>query len=716
MPITTVKFLIDPQKNSLTFNKNFRIFSTSDPVKGITEFTEFLEDVIVEGSPAALDLSYLKRYFRYSSNKLDWSLWYEVEPGNLGDAASAFFDKDSYYYFEVRYIYDDGTSNELSSIIQVNEIKLRFKQAAATSPATFTPTVACSDEQCTSIIINRDPTFRPYEVNSAIGMYQDMSYFTNQLYGHQVVYFRTLPDSDSGDFIFKEWTLYKNIDRKCLKVMVPKNAFPTNMPKFQEFGLDFSVPFEIHVDHRYFQSIFGANSEPRKRDFLYFPLINRMFEIQGSYLHRGFMMSPTFWKIQLKKYSPNIDMLLKDETRHFLENVIQSAETLFEGEVKADTKDATMPQQYSTISTTFDASRRSIHPEVITRPLKYTFNFANLIENYYDLSTIPLTDLNYEIFNESPVLSTSMTLENLASLNEKVVQKNNVILAYEGSELFTAWKNSALITNDKNYRGTSTLFCRVRGPFDYLPNHVGQSVPGRYVRVEAYRDLTFKDQRDVLIDTVGGKDYARFKVRQTAVVYSAQPKLNETDSKHLTFTCLFNVPSTTDVVNFINGFDNLSQTGVKISGQFVRYFSNQPEGDLNLEVRVNSQVKNYTVANFKSGDWHALVVSFSNEYRQCGAYVYSITEDPGDIINHTTFVKVFENASSFAVSSFDLQQYYTLPTSNILISNIRLFNTMLKEEQHEFILSQQFIKDESMLLIIDNCRPQINLPFVAKNR
>jgi hypothetical protein len=50
------------------------------------------------------------------------------------------------------------------------------------------------------------------------------------------------------------------------------------------------------------------------------------------------------------------------------------------------------------------------------------------------------------------------------------------------------------------------------------------------------------------------------------------------------------------------------------------------------------------------------------------------------------------------------------------IANLRLFNTMIKEEQHEFILSQQFIKDESMLIIIDNCRPQLNIPYIAKNK
>lgn len=714
MSKTTVKLLIDPEKNSLTFSKNFRIFSTAEAISKIVEFTDFLEDLLMS-SPEAIDLTNLIRYFRYSKNKLDWSLWYEVSPTDLGDAATIFLDKNESYFFEVKYEYDDGTANEMSTVLQVNEIKLRFKNGEAI-PNTFSPVTICSDEKCTSIITNRDPSFRPYEVGSAVGMFQELSYYTNQIYGHQVVYFRTLPESNSGDFVFKEWTLYKNVDRKCIKVVVPKNAFPSNAPKYTEFGLDFQLPFEIHLDHRYFQSIFGAGSEPRKRDFLYFPLINRMFEIQGSYLHRGFMMTPTFWKVQLKKFSPNIDMLLQDETRHFLDNVIVNAEQLFGEQVKDDIKDGTMPEQYKTISTTFDSSRRAIHPDVSIKPLKYTFNFASLIENYYDLSSIPLSDFSYQLTQESPPIETSIILENLPSLETNTVQANNVVIAYQGSDLYSAWRNGALMTNDKNVKNTSTLFCRVRGPFDYIPNNVGTSIPGRYVRVEAYRNLTFKDQRDVLIDNIGGIDYIKFKVRQTAVVYSAKPKFNKTDSQNLSYTALFNVPSTAGAISFIEGYDHESEKGIQITGTFFRYFNSSPEGDLNLTVKINSQVKNYTITNFKSDSWHGIVVSLSNEFKQCGVYVYSIEEDPSDIINHNDFKRVFSNISSFTQSEFDLSQHYVLPTSNLLITNIRLFNTMIKEEQHDFILSQQFVKDESMLILIDNCRPQLNIPYIAKNR
>ena len=70
---TTVKLLIDPQNNSLTFSKNFRIFSTVDPICKITEFTDFVEDLVID-SPNTLDLTKLTRSFRYSRNRLDWSL------------------------------------------------------------------------------------------------------------------------------------------------------------------------------------------------------------------------------------------------------------------------------------------------------------------------------------------------------------------------------------------------------------------------------------------------------------------------------------------------------------------------------------------------------------------------------------------------------------------------------------------------------------------
>jgi hypothetical protein len=176
------------------------------------------------------------------------------------------------------------------------------------------------------------------------------------------------------------------------------------------------------------------------------------------------------------------------------------------------------------------------------------------------------------------------------------------------------------------------------------------------------------------------------------------------------------VPSTSDILNFIDGYDDETLTGLRVTATFSRYTSTLPEGDLVITVKINSQVKTYTINNFIGDIWHAMVISMSNEFLQCGAYVYKIKEDPSDLVNHNDFIRILASTSSFTQTSFDLTQNYTLPNSKILITNIRVFNTMLREEEHDFILSQQFLKDESMLVLIDNCRPQTNLPYIAKNR
>jgi hypothetical protein len=66
--------------------------------------------------------------------------------------------------------------------------------------------------------------------------------------------------------------------------------------------------------------------------------------------------------------------------------------------------------------------------------------------------------------------------------------------------------------------------------------------------------------------------------------------------------------------------------------------------------------------------------------------------------------------------SFVTESPWAVPGGNYSITNIRLFNTMVQDEDHEFVISQLFVRDESMLELIDNARPRLNSPFIAINR
>jgi hypothetical protein len=84
--------------------------------------------------------------------------------------------------------------------------------------------------------------------------------------------------------------------------MVPNNTFPDAALTFDSWGLNFNQPFEIHIDRKYFESIFGKGSQPRKRDIIFFPLTNRIYQIDSMYVFRDVNNYPVYFKIQLVKY------------------------------------------------------------------------------------------------------------------------------------------------------------------------------------------------------------------------------------------------------------------------------------------------------------------------------------------------------------------------------------------------------------------------------
>jgi hypothetical protein len=390
---------------------------------------------------------------------------------------------------------------------------------------------------------------------------------------------------------------------------------------------------------------------------------------------------------------------------------------LFAEEVQDDIKDAKMPEQYETISRKYDITRGSIHPDLKIKNIKFNFNYAPLMENYYDLSGIEASTNNYFLTSDSPLLSTS---QELVTANGTVDDKKtfDVVRAYQGSDIFKTWQNNSLMTNDKNVSGINVKYLRVRGPFDTIPDHIGQSESGRYLQLEAYKDLSFTTQRNIMTSSINGEDAVTLKLRETSIIYNRTPEfgLSGAGIDNLSYTCLFNIPADSQIVSLIKGYDNESESGIYIYAQFNKYFGSSPEGDLILNIKINNVEKTYTIVNFKSDNWYGIVISVSNEFKQMGVYLYDIVEDQTDLSNHSDFKKVYENISSMNPLSFKVDQPYNIPTSNLKIANVRLFRTMIKEEQHDFILSQQFIKDESMLLLIDNCRPQIKVPFITRNR
>ena len=689
MSIVTCKIIPDLDKNSISYSRNYRIFTATEPVLEAVNIVGFSEDVdFGAGNP-----NYLSRKFRYSLDGGNWSLWYDFSLTNFSNITTIPFEK-SQVFFEFKYEYNDFSSQPLATPIKVNSVKVKV-ESPFIGESLFTPNVCCSTERSPIVIAGTEASFKPYEVDSAVGISKELSYQVNLMFGHDVVYFKTEPDREGGDFIFKEWTLYQTTDRKCIKVVVPENKFPDNRPSFTEFGVDFEIPFEIHVDHQYFQSMFGLDSQPRKRDYLYFPLVNRMYEIQGSYLFRGFMMEPMYWKIQLTKFHPNIDMLMKEPDRKFLDNIIMSSDELFGTQAEEQKKDALTKQQFKTISHKFDETRRSLHPDLNNRLLDITYNYSPLIEYYYDMSGVVPRIVTY-----SPASN--------GNSNDQYLTPGQPyqIYAYEESDIYLAWRNNQLNTGDTHIQGNGPILpVKMNGPKESF------SALGKYVVVEGYRTLALleKDKKSIIANS--NNDF-QFKQSEHAVIYKAFSSTTNTPSMTFSSIIKFNKGNTLSARIF-DGFDNSTNSGIRI---LYDLSDSAGQGNLTFYIQVNGTQATFPIGLIDYDSWYSVIIPMSGQYGQLSVNVYSFGQDQANIKNYSSVTQVASLSVNQAKFSFDTQQNWALVAGNYSIANIRLFNTMVRPEDHEFIISQLFVRDESLIEIIDNCRPRLNIPFISINK
>jgi hypothetical protein len=586
--MSIITLTVTPSSGSIiSYSKNFMIFNLGEKIESISSIYGFVDSVSIGTN----DSSKLNRYVSYSTDGEQWSMWNSISNGDVtipswGGSVPYMNLNGKSTMFRVKYEYDDGTNNALSMPISVSSIKIRLESPDAVAPLEMPSVVSCSGETCLMTSFYREPQFRPYDVGSAVDMYKNMSFSANQMYGIEVVYFKAVPDKKSGDFIFKEWSLYNVVDRKCAKIMFPGNEFPDAKLYYDQLNVKYEAPVEVHIDNQYFQSIFGRAAEPRKADFMYIPMLNRMFEVQGSYVYRGFMMEPIYYRVMLIMFRPNIGYVMNTDDRLLLDNVLLNARYLFKDKVEEAIIDATAPQQLTSPASNVDPVRDAIDKSVSIVNTDINFNYSSLIDGYYDTSMVPAGSV--------------------------------------------------------------------------------------------------------------------------ALSYSARPVLSSS-VPNITYTSLFSLNNSVYTFNFINGAN--AGYGFSVNG-----FYNNVTSALDICVSINSDDLHYIVSNIMPDKWYAICVTVSMEYSQVGIMVYDMIMDTIDVNNARNIVSIGNTTIPIQINSFDVSVGYSIIGSFTKLANIRVFKKMLQEDDIPFILSQKFIRDESMLELVDNVKRVVPVPFISKNR
>lgn len=168
--------------------------------------------------------------------------------------------------------------------------------------------------------------FQPYNnLDCALQLQQQLSDSVACMFGIPIYYFRCEPVRDTVDYTFKEYVLHNVTAVKQLKLVIKDGQMPSSNPKLTEFDFDWETDWETEISKTHFATAFGDNAYPKYGDFIYIPMMNRMWDVNAAYdeKNEGLMWRSTTWKLQLVKYSDST-AVAENEFKDIIDSLIPS--------------------------------------------------------------------------------------------------------------------------------------------------------------------------------------------------------------------------------------------------------------------------------------------------------------------------------------------------------------------------------------------------------
>lgn len=354
-------------------------------VKTIDSYTD-----IIVGATAN---RYFINEFRWSDDAVTYSAWNPL----IGTGATSFSGIPNAVgddvWLELRYTRGGTAIGDLS----VTDITINITSNETESVAIPPNASSCGQPNfCAGIRVSCDSNlWNPYDQASAAACLQEqLACAISDMFGHCVKYFKVDPQARSKDVILKEYSLYNVNDIKEIKIVVPDNEFPDNSINFNAFDMDFEPDFEVHITKEVFETVFGQNRRPQERDYLYFPLTDRMYEVNSAYLFKDFMQQGVYYKVGLRKWQDRVNVARGATADQIVEDLTVDFEELLGQERDDEFIQITKPLQYNIISTGgYDFIRSDKHADLAIANQDINNYFTIIAKYNYELNTVPIGEL-----------------------------------------------------------------------------------------------------------------------------------------------------------------------------------------------------------------------------------------------------------------------------------------------------------------------------------
>jgi hypothetical protein len=751
--------------NTLYSSGEYLVLANSLPYYNVQLITG-IEEVITDSGVGTI----LKKEFRYSIDSVSFSEFQEMNSQTLANLGS--FDR---IWFQFRYILLSGGP------VTITKVGILYTQTASDPFQNYQAPAIQDQNRVYAFPVTYKSNFlwEPYKMNRAIRLYKDLNLMVNNLFGHETNYYRCLPQGRSKDVFLMEYSLYDHDEARCVKVVVPNNEFPDNKLNMGPFGVDFELPFEVQIDKDYFQKIFGDGTGPQKRDVIYFPRTNRIYEISSSYLFRDFMNEPLYFKVTLIKWLPKTNAE-QSESLNTLEDYTNSAGKLFGDLIEQEEIKVTNPQQFNVAYTKNDPVRSFVDPDQESVSVNLQNYYTQVAEYYYKMDSTAnekklkasvdtkylKKDTTYYVrFSPTSTQTDEQLYYSVKKLIYRGVDADGLaIFTYEGgkSQLESQYPASQIFFPDSALSIYENEYDGITGP------NLVASCDTSYAKYSKTRIVEYKSRNEFPSTedrafsawfNLKDSTYAKIAISSFNLdVYTSEVSIT-LSRNYLVFVGDVITLSRTSSAGFsifgeVSQVTSPTQITVKVDNEilayvqanfsswtsfndlqaqktFSRVFLNgyHEEKGVKIElyenrhfkVTVNGEYTYFSIPGDKpvieSGKWHALFINFSNTFKQMTLNLWKMQWDPVSKVPATTDLKLLYNKTT-AMEKIDRSSNtaYFLEPSFMDLTNVRLFNRVAETDKQVLILNQNIVKDAQWALIIDNALPQQKMPYIGYTR
>lgn len=136
-----------------------------------------------------------------------------------------------------------------------------------------------------------------------------------EMYGHTCIYFRTEPIESKTEHIFANH-VFRNVTAiKKLHIMFPGNELPQDRNTYTDWDMPLQDDFVCNVVTQKFEMAFGDNTIPNEKDYLFLPLLNKLFRVSTVQPKNGFMGKVGWWEVYLMKFEEDDCVTIKPDLK-----------------------------------------------------------------------------------------------------------------------------------------------------------------------------------------------------------------------------------------------------------------------------------------------------------------------------------------------------------------------------------------------------------------